>query len=319
MKLTFFGTPESAVPTLDAIVAAGHEVSRVVTRPDRPVGRSRKPQPPPVKRAAIGHGLVVDQPEKVRRAAVYDALAAAEPDLLVVVAYGKILPRRILDIARLGAVNVHFSLLPRYRGAAPVQWALAGCERATGVTTMLMNEKMDEGDLLLQDVVEIGEREHAPALTGRLAGIGATLLVRTLERLATGSIDPTPQDAAAATYAPMLRREDGVADFSLAAAHLAGRIRGFDPWPGVWAAARRRRLRLVEAEAAPAKTHDGPTGRILGIEDDRAMIACGGGSVLAVSVIQPQGRRAVTVPEAVSGRQIQPGDVLETEAETETR
>jgi methionyl-tRNA formyltransferase len=236
-----------------------------------------------------------------------------------VVAYGKILPRRVLDTGRLGAVNVHFSLLPRYRGAAPVQWALARCETATGVTTMLMNERMDEGDLLLQDVIEMVENEHAPALTERLALAGAALLVRTLEGLEAGSIEPVPQDEADATYAPMLRREDGVADFSLPATHLAGRIRGFDPWPGVWAASRRRRLRLVEGQAAPAPIHDGPPGRILAIEGDRSLIACGGGSVLAVSVIQPEGRRAMTVPEAVNGRQIQPGDVLETEVETDPR
>jgi methionyl-tRNA formyltransferase len=319
VKLTFFGTPNSAVPTLDALVAAGHEVSRVVTRPDRPVGRSRKPQPPPVKRAAVGHGLTVDQPEKVRGRGFCEALAASEPDLLVVVAYGKILPRRVLDAGRLGAVNVHFSLLPKYRGAAPVQWALARCETKTGVTTMMMSEKMDEGDLLLQDAIEIGDNEHAPALTERLAASGAALLVRTLAGLEAGSIVPAPQDEAAATYAPMLRREDGLADFSLPAPHLAGRIRGFDPWPGVWATAGRRRLRLVEARTASARTHDGRPGRILGIDDERALVACGQGSVLAVSVVQPEGRRAMTVPEAVNGRQIRPGDVFETEAETDTR
>ncbi|MDX1388767.1 MAG: methionyl-tRNA formyltransferase [Acidobacteriota bacterium] len=311
MRLVFFGTPESAVPTLEASVAAGHEIARVVTRPDRPVGRSRRPQPPPVKSAALRHGLTIEQPEKIRGHGFRETLASCAPDVLVVVAFGKILPRRLLDTGRLGAVNVHFSKLPAYRGAAPVQWALAEGNTTTGVTTMLMNERLDEGDILLTEDVAIHPGEHAPALTARLAATGATLLVRTLDGLGSGSLTPRPQDHDAASYAPILRREDGRADFSLPARLVEGRVRGFDPWPGVWAERRGRRLRLVEAVDHGDGSADGPDGRVLAVENDAAIVACGHGTTLAIRAVQFEGRRVLTVREAVNGRQLEVGDTLE--------
>ncbi len=316
MKLVFFGTPESAVPTLEAIVAAGHEITRVVTRPDRPVGRSRRPQPPPVKRAAIRHGLTIEQPEKIRRAEFRQTLERSEPDLLVVVAYGKILPRRVLDTGPLGAVNVHFSLLPAYRGAAPVQWTLAEGNTSTGVTTMLMNERLDEGDILLTEELAILPGEHAPALTARLAVSGASLLVRTLAALESGSLAPRPQDHDAASYAPILRRENGRADFSLPARLVEGRVRGFDPWPGVWSARNGRRLRIVEAVAQGEGGEAAPAGRVLGLDGDAAIVACGHGTTLAIRAVQFEGRRVLSVREAVNGRQLEVGDTLESTAET---
>ena len=316
MRLAFFGTPESAVPTLEAVVAAGHEVSHVVTRPDRPIGRSRHPQPPPIKRAALRHGLTIDQPEKIRRREFCEILRRSELDVLVVVAYGKILPRRVLDTGRLGAVNVHFSKLPAYRGAAPVQWALAEGRTMSGVTTMLMNERLDEGDILLARDVAILPGEHAPALTERLAVTGAELLVRTLAELESRLLTPRPQDHDVATYAPILRREDGRADFSLPATLVEGRVRGFDPWPGVWAERRGRRLRIVEAVALGDGTDAGPEGRVLDVDGDAAIVACGHGTTLAIRAVQFEGRRVLSVREAVNGRQLEVGDILEREADT---
>ncbi|NIX18796.1 MAG: methionyl-tRNA formyltransferase, partial [Actinobacteria bacterium] len=202
MRVVFLGTPQAAVPTLEALIRSDHEVPLVVTRPDRAVGRSRRPIPPPVKRAATEAGLPVLQPTKVRAPEFRETLASQAPDALMVVAYGRILPRSVLEVPRLGPINVHFSLLPRYRGAAPVQWALARGESRTGVTTMLMSEGLDEGDVLLEREVAIEPGEHAPALESRLAVLGAELALETLTGLAAGRIEPRPQDPERATYAP---------------------------------------------------------------------------------------------------------------------
>jgi methionyl-tRNA formyltransferase len=206
------GTPESAVPSLDAILAARHEIPLVVTQPDRPAGRSGAPRPPPVKVRAEAHGIPVIQPAKVRTPDFRAAVAEAAPDVIAVVAYGRILTRPVRDTARMGAVNLHFSLLPAYRGAAPVQWALARGEHVTGITTFRLDDGLDTGDALAHRKVPIFEGEHAPALLARLAEEGAALLVGTLVGLAAGSIRPVPQDATHATAAPLLRTEDGLWD-----------------------------------------------------------------------------------------------------------
>ena len=206
MRIVFLGTPEAAVPSLEHLVRAGHELALVVTQPDRPAGRSRRPVASPVKRVAQDHGISIGQPEKIRTRSFRESIAALDPDLLVVVAYGRILSRRLLDTPRLGTVNVHFSLLPDYRGAAPVQWALVDGRRETGVTTMLLDERMDEGDLLLQRTVPIHPEEHAPALEERMARLGAGLLIETVDGLEAGTITPRPQDHSAATYARPLTR-----------------------------------------------------------------------------------------------------------------
>ena len=310
MRAVFLGTPSTAVPTLESLVTAGHEVPLVITQPDRPAGRSGTPRPPAVKQAAAALGLRVEQPHKVRDAAFLRVLDEARPDVLVVVAYGRILPRPVLELAPMGAVNVHFSLLPKYRGAAPVQWALVNREPVTGVTTMRMSEGLDEGDVLLQHVVAVEPGEHAPSLLERLARIGATLAVETLRRMATGVIEPRPQAEADATFAPRLTVEDGVADFRMTARELEGRVRGLDPWPGVWARRGDRRIRLVRATV-----HDGgveePEGTVVAFADDALLVACGWGSLLAVRALQPEGRSVVSAREAVNGRQLRPGDRLE--------
>jgi methionyl-tRNA formyltransferase len=312
LRVVFLGTPAAAVPCLERLAGGGHDLTLVITQPDRPSGRSGTPAPPPVKAAALAHGLPVAQPAKVRDRAFLDLLRAARPDVLVVVAYGRILPVPVLELGAHGAVNVHFSLLPRYRGAAPVAWALVRGETQTGVTTMRLSERLDEGDIFLQRPLAVGAREHAPALLERLAQSGADLLAETLAGLAATTIPPRPQDHAAATYAPVLTRADGAWDPAWTAAEVEGRVRGFDPWPGVWAARKGRRLRLVEAEALDARAQDAPPGTVLGLEGARAWVACAAGTVLAVDAVLPEGRRVVAAREAFHGRHLSAGDVLAT-------
>lgn len=315
MRVVFLGTPAAAVPTLRALHAAGHEVALVITQPDRAAGRSATPRPTPVKEASAELGLPVAQPHRVRDAAFLELVQGREPELLVVVAYGRILPRAVIEAAPRGAINVHFSLLPKYRGAAPVQWALVNREPVTGVTTMRITEGLDEGPILQQSAVAIERGEHAPALTGRLAVLGAGLLLRTVEAIAGGTRASTPQDPDEASYAPLLRVSDGWADFRRTARELEGRIRGLDPWPGVWAWRQGRRIRLVEGEALPGEETPSGTppeeGTVIGLKDGSLLVSCGYGSLLAVRTLQLEGRRAVGAREAWSGRQIAPGDRLE--------
>ena len=310
MRLVFFGTPQTAVPSLEALLDAGHEILSVVTRPDRPVGRSGRPAGPPIKRVAVERGLEVRQPGSLRRGTLEQELREGRPDLLVVVAYGRIFPPSLLELAPHGAVNLHFSLLPKYRGAAPVQWSLACGERTTGVTTMRMNEQLDEGDLLLRREIAIEEGEHAPALAARLAGIGAALLVETVRGLEAGSLESHPQDHARASLAPILTAEESELDPSLTAREVEGRIRGFDPWPGVWARRQGKRIRLVEARELPGETSAAPPGTVTELRRDGLLLACAGGSLLSLQRLQPEGRRPMRAADAVNGRQIAPGDRL---------
>lgn len=311
MRLVFLGTPRTALPTLEALVRSGHDVTRVVTRPDRPAGRSGKAIPPPVKVLAEELGLSVQQPGKIRGAAFLEELREQRPEALVVVAYGRILPEPVLQLAPARAINLHFSLLPRYRGAAPVQWALANGEESTGVTTMQISARLDEGDLLLQEEVAIRNGERNPELQERLATIGATLVLRTLEEQAAGKLDARPQDPARATYAPILTAADGEIDPGLTAREIEGRVRGFDPWPGVWVGNGGRRLRLIEVEKLEQTASGAPPGEVLELAGEGLVVACGEGTRLSVIRIQPEGRRVIRARDAVNGRQLRPGDRLE--------
>jgi methionyl-tRNA formyltransferase len=311
VTVVFLGTPESAVLSLLAILDAGHEVPLVVTRPDRPAGRKKTLQPPPVKAFALSRGLRLIQPDNVRAPQFLELLDGVAPDVLAVVAYGRILPRRVLDAARFGAVNLHFSLLPAFRGAAPVQWALASGEGITGVTTFRIDEGVDTGDLLGQRQVPIAPGEHAPALLGRLAVSGAGLLVETLDGLAAGSIRPTPQDGERATTAPRLTTQVGQWSPAWSARELEGRVRGFDPWPGVWAARSGKRLRIVDAHAAPDAIAQDVPGTVLALEGEAVRLSCAGGTVAVVDSIQPDGGRVMRAREAVNGRLLRPGDRIE--------
>ncbi len=311
VRVVFAGTPDSAVPALDAILAAGHEVPLVVTQPDRPAGRSKAPQPTPVKALATRRGLPVIQPEKVRTPEFLDRIVAARPDALAVVAFGRILTRPVLDAAPHGAINLHFSLLPLLRGAAPVQWALAHGERETGVTTFRLDEGLDTGDILGVRRMAIAAGEHAPALLSRLAIEGASLLVETLDGLAAGSIEPKPQDHAHATLAPVLTRSDGFWDPAWRSGELEGRVRGFDPWPGVWALLHGRRMRIVEARALPESIVDAAPGFVLTLDQQSCRMVCAGGTIAAIDSVQPEGGRRMSAREAANGRLLQPGDRLE--------
>ncbi len=311
MRVAFLGTPSAAVPALDALAVAGHDLVAVVTQPDRPSGRHRTPRPPPVKVRAIERGIPVHQPPSAKDGALREILEAAAPDVLAVVAYGKILPPDILRVPTFGGVNVHFSLLPAYRGAAPVQWALARGESRTGVTTMRIEEGLDTGAVYLAREVAIDDGEHAPALQARLAEVGARLLVETLDALGRGAIEPRPQDDSLATLAPILERADGAFAPSWSAAEIEGRVRGFDPWPGVWARRGNGRIRLVDVKALPgARTGESP-GRVFAYRDDEFLLACAAGTVLAVGAVQPEGRRVLRSSEARNGRHLAEGDLLE--------
>lgn len=306
MKLVFLGTPEFAVPSLEALVEAGHEVAAVYTQPDRPAGRKQELKPPPVKEAALRLGLEVRQPERIRHCV--EELAALKPDAMAVVGYGQILPQAIIDIPPLGILNVHASLLPRYRGAAPIQWAIANGETVTGVTIMRIDAGLDTGDIVLQESTEIGPEETAPELAARLAPMGARLLVRALEGLASGELKPVPQDHARATLAPILKREDGLIDFRWPAAKIANRARGFQPWPGAWTWWRGQRLYLwrcrpaeAEAPAVPGKMFS--SGR-------RLFVACGEGSVLEVLELQPEGKKRMEAGAFLNGHRITESDIL---------
>jgi methionyl-tRNA formyltransferase len=334
MRIVFFGTPEWAVPALSAVAATRHVLSLVVTQPTRRRGRGGAVTPSPVAAAAALAKIPIFEPPTVKTPQFLARLAQERPDLLIVVAYGRIFPKGVLDLPPLGAVNIHFSLLPKYRGAAPVQWAIANGETETGVTIMKMSEEMDAGPIYAQARVPIEEREHASTLGARLAPLGAELLVSLLEDLDEKRIEARPQDEHGVTVAPMLRPEDGWIDWDLPAAAIERRIRGFDPWPGQSAATVKGKVRVLEARARAAETggadRDGsaqgagsPAGEraagapvgtpsepgfILGMRGEALEVACGEGTVLEAIRIQPEGRRAILGAEAIRGRYLRVGE-----------
>lgn len=312
MKLVFCGTPSFAVPTLEASLAAGHDIALVVSQPDRPVGRSQQLTAPPVKQAAATAGLPVTQPEKIRSNAEFRAqLEAITPDAIVVVAYGRIIPPWMLALPRLGCINLHGSLLPKYRGAAPIQWAVANGDAFTGNTTMLLEEGLDTGPILLQQTVEIGPDQTAVDLFDILAKAGAPLVVETLAGLADGTLHPQPQNHAGATFAPLLDREDGRMDFAARTAiELKNRWRGFQPWPGAFTTLDGRKLIVHRMEVATAPHPDGLSiaepGQIR-IEDRRFFVCCADHTWLELLEIQMEGKKRITAAEFLRGNPLASG------------
>jgi methionyl-tRNA formyltransferase len=302
------GSPETAVTALEALVAAGHEVAAAVAQPDKPSGRGRRPQAPPVKVAAERLDIPVWQPRSWKSEEEVERLREIGAELLVVVAYGKILPRAVLESAPCGAVNLHFSLLPRWRGAAPVQRTVEAGETRTGVTTMQLDEGMDTGPILLQQEADVLAGEMARDLEARLATDGSRLLVETLAGMEAGAIESEPQDDSAATYARMVRKEEGEADWSLPAVTLHNRWRAFHPWPGLYTFNGGRRLVVEEAVADRGGASSDP-GLVLGLEGDGLVVSCGEG-VLLVRGVRPEGRKAMTGRAACNGRFVQQGDRL---------
>src|SRR6185437_15299853 len=300
MKLVFCGTPQFAVPTLERLAATGFNVQLVVTQPDRPQGRGMELTAPPVKQSALKLGLAVVQPEKIKKNEEFQAqLRALAPDAIIVVGYGRIIPPWMLELPRYGNINVHASLLPKYRGAAPVQWAIAQGETVSGVTTMLLNEGLDTGDILLQKEMAIRPEDTALTYAPRLAELGADMIVDTLRGLEDKTIAPLPQDHAQATLAPILKKEDGLVDFSRNATEIHNRLRGFQPWPGAYTQFRGKGLKLIAAR--PEDTPSNLAAGELRVGDEKLFVGCGHRTVLQLLQVQPEGKKAMAAREFING------------------
>jgi methionyl-tRNA formyltransferase len=309
MRLVFCGTPTFAVPTLQALQSAGHDIELVLCQPDRPSGRGLSMAVPPVKQAALEAGLEVLQPEKIRTNTELQArLEAIRPDAIVVVAYGRLIPPWMLDLPRYGNLNLHGSLLPKYRGAAPIQWAVANGEKVTGVTTMRLDEGMDTGDMLLQRELPIGPTDTAEDLFFRLAELGAPLMVETLAGLESGAITPQKQDNSLARHAPLLTRDDGRVDPARAAQSIYDRWRGFQPWPGAWTTVRGKKLTLHRLMLASSTQPSEPG--IFYVEGDRLYFTAGDGNSLEVTELQAEGKRRMPVADLLRGHGVVDGDRL---------
>jgi methionyl-tRNA formyltransferase len=306
MRIVFLGSGVFSIPSFEALLGRGHTIAALVTQPDREKGRGRAVAPPPLKPLAEARGIPVLQPRRIREAV--EPLKALSPEVQVVVAYGQILPRSVLDIPPRGTVNVHASLLPRYRGAAPIQWALVRGEEETGVTTMLLDEGLDTGPILLQEKTPIGPEETAGVLQDRLARLGAGVLLETLGRLESGTLAPTPQDPALATLAPPLRKEDGILRWDETAASLARRVRGLNPWPGAATRFEGRALKILRARAGAGS--DAAPGTVTGIEEEGIRVACREGTLLLLEV-QPESRNAMRASDFARGVRLSPGARLD--------
>jgi methionyl-tRNA formyltransferase len=306
VRIVFLGSGAFAIPSFEALLEAGHEIAAVVTQPDRARGRGQRLAPPPLKPAALARDVRVLQPRRVKEPEAQQALRALAPEVQVVVAFGQILPKSVIEIPPRGTVNVHASLLPRYRGAAPIQWAIVNGEPVTGVTTMLIDEGLDTGPTLLRAETEVAPRETAAELEPRLARLGAGLLVETLRRLAEGSLQPVPQDHSRATLAPMLRKQDGRIDWARGAQEIDRRVRGFQPWPGASTTLRGRELKLLRASPEP----DGPgtPGEVVAAGHDGIVVACGSGTRLRLLEVQPESRRSMSAAAFAAGARLLPGE-----------
>lgn len=319
MILVFCGTPRFAVPTLEKLVEAGHPVPLVVTQPDRPRGRGMEVAVSPVKDAAVRLGITVLQPTTIKNNSEFrDQLAAIRPDAIIVVGYGRIIPEWMIDLPRLGNLNLHASLLPKYRGAAPIQWAIAKGDSVTGVTTMRIDAGLDTGDILLQREIPIGPEDTAETMGPKLASIGADLTVETLRGLDDGQVCPTPQDHSQATLAPILKKEDGRMDFARSARDLFNRLRGFQPWPGAFTTFKGKTLQVHRAQ--PAQPPLTLTPGELAVEGTRLLVGCGKDkdkdkdkrteTTLELIEIQLEGKRRMTTQEFINGYRPQSGDHL---------
>ena len=302
------GTPGFAVPSLDALHRSRHEITLVVTQPDRPKGRGRKLTAPPVKTAARKFGYEVIQPESVKTDAFARTVLDLNPDIIVVIAFGHIIPKAVLATAREGAINLHASLLPKYRGPAPIQWAIINGEAESGVTTMFMDEGMDTGDILLSHSVAIGSRDTSGTLHDTLAETGAELVLETLDRMAAGTLSPLPQDDRRATYAPMLKKKDGRIDWNLPAKKIESLIRGVNPWPGAHTFCDDQRLKIHLARQLDAQTDAEPGTVLVGFPGE-LRIATGRGTLL-LEEIQGASGKCLLIKDFLCGCHIKPGSKL---------
>ena len=307
LDLVFCGTPRFAVPTLEKLVDAGHRVHLVVTQPDRPKGRGLELVASPVKQSALALNLPITQPDRIKTNEEFRTqLTALKPDAIIVVGYGRIIPQWMLDLPPLGNINLHASLLPKYRGAAPIQWAIANGETVTGVTTMRIDAGLDTGDILLWHEDSIAPYDTAETVAPRLAAMGARLMVETLQRLRAGSIQPRAQDHSQATLAPILKKEDGLIDFSRSGTEICNRIRGFQPWPGAYTKIRGKNLQIVQAQPVddalpPAELH---------VAHNRLLVGCGHDTSLEILELQLEGKKRTTAHDFIQGYRPQPGEKL---------
>jgi len=306
LKTVFMGTPEFAVGTLQGLIDAGVNLIGVYTQPDRPKGRGKKMTPPPVKELAQEQNIPVFQPQKLRAPDAVAELQELAPDLIVVVAYGQILPQSVLDIPRFGCINVHASLLPKYRGAAPINKAIVDGETVTGITTMLMDAGLDTGDMLVKKTLEIGPDETAGELHDRLAVLGRETMEETLQQLLAGSLTPEKQQDAESTYAPMMKKEDGLVDWSLAAQEVHDRVRGLAPWPGAFTLLDGEILKISQTETAEGT---GAPGNILCAEVTGVTVACGDGAI-RIGALQLPGKKMMNAADFLRGHTLLPGQSL---------
>ena len=304
MKIVFMGTPEFAVPCLEALIKDGHDIKAVFTQPDKPKGRGYKLTPPPVKELALQYNLPVFQPDTLKNGGAFEQINSCEPDVVVVVAYGKILPKNILDIPKLGCVNVHASLLPKYRGAGPIQWSILNGEEETGVTTMYMAEGLDTGDMLEKSAIKIGENETTDELHDRLSVLGAELIVSTVRKLEKGEITPEKQDDALSNYAPMLTKELSLIDFNKKACEVHNLIRGLSSWPCAHTFYEGKRLKIYRSEIVDMKGNPGEV-----LDDKHFVIACGDKAIRAITV-QYEGSKKMSSEDFLRGKSIKKGEIL---------
>jgi methionyl-tRNA formyltransferase len=307
MRLVFCGTPDFAVPILDKLVQAGHRLELVVTQPDRPQGRGMTLTASSVKQRALELTLPIVQPEKIKNNQAFrDQISLINPEAVIVVGYGRIIPRWMIDLPRFGNINLHASLLPKYRGAAPIQWAIANGDGITGVTTMKIDAGLDTGDILLQQEVSIGPDDTAETLGSRLATIGANLMADTLQKLESGSLHPRPQDDARATLAPILKKEDGRIDWRRSPQQIHNRLRGFQPWPGAFTTFRGKNLNIWAAQPGGRRILQGE----LTIDGDLLLVGCGGDTALALLEVQPEGKNRMAARDFIHGYRPQNGERL---------
>ncbi len=307
LNLVFCGTPGFAVPTLQKLVDSGSRVRLVVTQPDRPRGRGMELTASPVKHKALELGLPIDQPDRIKNNEEFRALLSAlHPDAIIVVGYGRIIPQWMIDLPPLGNLNLHASLLPKYRGAAPIQWAIANGETVTGVTTMRIEAGLDTGDILLQEQLPIASEDTSETLAPRLAAVGAELMVKTLRGLQQGSLRPQPQNHAQATLAPVLKKEDGLIDFHRSSAEITNRMRAFKPWPGAFTRFRGKNLQVWSARTANESIPPG----VIHTAADRLLVGCGQSTALELLEVQPEGKKRMPVGAFIQGYRPQEGDPL---------
>ncbi len=309
MRIVFCGTPEFAVPALRQLIAEpDFTVEAVVTQPDRPRGRGQRVASSPVKDVALDAGLHVYQPEKIKSDSAFEFFQRAAADAVVIIAYGQIIPQRLIEIPRLGWINLHGSLLPKYRGAAPVNWAIANGERQTGITTMQIDAGLDTGPILLQEPIEIRADETAPELAERMAEAGAPLVAESLRKLSRGEITPRAQDHSQATRAPLLKKEDGRLNWNLTAQQIYNRIRGLQPWPGAYTNFRGQLCHVWGQPAAGAEATPGPAPGTLVLAEDDTLVVCGEGTWLRLEHVQLAGRKRITAREFANGARLQPDE-----------